>query len=91
MVQLKRRKALSDHEPQSEAEEVKGETDFANEVMKEVRKFMQALQNSKIVAQADLDGLKDLRSTQLKMVQGLGKFKGVLDGNFQLVIDDLNK
>ena len=52
---------------------------------------MEGLQNSKIVAQADLDGLRIIQANQLQMVQGLGKFKGVLDGDFNLVIDNLNK
>ena len=51
---------------------------------------MEDLQNSKIVVHADLCSLKELRARQLQMVQGLGKFKGVLDGTFQPVLDVLN-
>jgi len=57
LLKIKHRAGKADREPQSELEENKDELKFESEVMKEVRKFIEGLSNSKIVAVADLKDL----------------------------------
>ena len=57
LLNIKRNRRIYDREPQSEREEAKLFNKFEADVVKEVRLFIKALDNFKIVAEANLEGL----------------------------------
>ena len=50
--------------------------------MDEVRLFLKALHNFKIVAEADLEGLNKMKNSILKKISLLDKFKGDFEVDF---------
>jgi hypothetical protein len=82
LLKLKPRKVKGDREPQSELEESKDKLEvFEQAIIQEMRKFVEGLKNSKIVAEADLDDLKSLRTMQRNQIAILGKFKEKCQGD----------
>ena len=59
--------------------------------MAEVRKFVSGLQNSKIVAVADIEELEAMCKAQRSQIELLGKFKEKCQGDFQQAISTLSK
>ena len=59
--------------------------------MDEVRLFLKALHNFKIVAEADLEGLNKMKNSMLKKISLLDKFKGDFEVDIQAVADKINQ
>ena len=82
LANLKKRYAV--REPQSEQEEVK-ETKLEKEVAKEIRKFIEALQNMKIVQEKEIKDLQAVKVHQLSQNQIPERLKDKITGVQQTI------